>query len=109
MPERYQGAILSVHDRGEVDAVSRGIRALAVFAGLATVPAWYAAVTLLFPGTLFDVPWRVNPEGHAGLLRLGIWAVLLMTLVGLACLVTARGLWLGRPWARRLAIVILAG
>ncbi len=88
--------------------MSRGIRALACLAGFGTVAAGFAAVTLFRPGTGLDAVWRLNPEGHAGLLKLGGWAVLLMAAVSLACGLVAWGLWTGRPWARVMAIAGLA-
>src|SRR5262245_27023582 len=68
----------------------------------------YAAFTLLFPGTALDAAWSVNPAGHAGLLRLGVWAVLLMFGVAVACTTAAYGLFMGRPWGRAFAIGALA-
>ena len=85
-----------------------GVRALALFSGFGAIASGFAAITLISPGTALDTVWRVNPAGHAGLLRLGGWAVLLMGSVSVACCATAFGLWNGREWARVLAVVILA-
>ena len=88
-------------------SVPAGVRALALFSAFGAIASCFAAITLLSPGTALDSVWRVNPAGHAGLLRLGGWAVLLMGSVSVACSCAAFGLWNGREWARILAVVIL--
>jgi len=87
---------------------SFGVDALGGFFAFGAVASGLSAVTLLWPGGPLDVLWRVNPDGHAGLLRAGGWAVLLMLVVCAVCATTAGGLWARRPWARTLAIAMLA-
>ena len=62
---------------------------------------------LLFPGTALDPLWRVNPDARAAFQSIGNWAVVLMLTVGTSCLFAAIGLWRGRGWGARLAVVIL--
>jgi len=80
------------------------LRAIACLFGFGTLASSFAIITLLFPGTVLDRAWALNPEGHEGLTRLGPLAVLLMALVCAACTTIAFGLWTGRPWGRALAI-----
>ena len=84
------------------------MRAIACLFGFGTVASAFAIITLLFPGTILDRAWAVNPEGHEGLTRLGPLAVALMALVCAACTIIAFGLWKGRPWGRALAIAGLS-
>jgi uncharacterized membrane protein (DUF2068 family) len=63
---------------------------------------------LLFPGTVLDALWRLNPEAHAAFQSLGMWPVLLMCLVGMGCAFAAIGLWQGKRWGGQMALVILS-
>ena len=63
---------------------------------------------LLFPGTTFDSVWRLNPEAHSAFQSISNWAVVLMTIVGAACVLAAVVLWRGTGWGIRLALVILS-
>lgn len=75
---------------------------IGIFASLISV------ITLAFPGTFLDVVWRVNPNAHAGLIRIGGWSVVLMSTVFVACLLTAIGLWRRLTWGYWLAMAMLA-
>ena len=83
------------------------LKALSAFFVLGALAAGLSCLTLMIPGTPLDIVWTVNPEGHAGLGRLGILGPLLMACVSLACLLAARGLWIKAPWGRTMAIGIL--
>jgi uncharacterized membrane protein (DUF2068 family) len=61
---------------------------------------------LMFPGSLLEELWRLNPVAHEGFLRIGHWAVLLMLLVSTSCALAAFGLWRLRPWGKWMAIGI---
>jgi uncharacterized membrane protein (DUF2068 family) len=78
----------------------------AFFAFGATMSALTVAL-LLFPGTVLDSLWRLNPDAHAAFQTIGAWAVALMLAVGIACGITAIGLWRGASWGSQMAIVIL--
>jgi len=85
-------------------SVPTGFRVIALLFMFGVLASLFAAVTLLFPGTALDAAWSLNPVGHAGLLRLGTGAVLLMLGVAVACATAAYGLFAARPWGRRFAI-----
>lgn len=85
-----------------------GHRAIACLFGFGTVASAIAFVTLLFPGTVLDRLWLLNPEGYDGLLRWGPVAVVFMAIVCASCTTILIGLWKGRPWGRTLAIVGLS-
>jgi uncharacterized membrane protein (DUF2068 family) len=61
-----------------------------------------------FPGTSLDSAWRLNPDAYLAFQSLGKAAVLLMFVVGTACVFAAIGMWQGSHWGMRLAIVILS-
>ena len=72
------------------------------------VASGIACITLAFPGTFLDMVWRINPRGHAGLMSLGTWAVILMAAVCGACVLASRGIWTRAAWGHRLAVGLLA-
>jgi uncharacterized membrane protein (DUF2068 family) len=76
------------------------------FAFGATMCALTTAL-LLFPGTVLDSLWRLNPDAYAAFQTMGAWAIALMLAVGIACGITAIGLWRGAFWGSQIAIVIL--
>jgi hypothetical protein len=80
---------------------------LAAFFTFGASMCFLTVVLLVFPGTKLDLLWHLNPEAHAGFQSLGGWSILLMVAVGSGCALTAIGLWLGKLWGVRLAIVIL--
>jgi len=85
-----------------------GITALAVFFAAGAAVCLVTAVALLFPGSVLEPIWRLNPRARAGFAALGAWAPALLAVVGLACAAAGRGLWTGRRWGHRLAIALLA-
>ena len=80
---------------------------LSFFFWFGATMATVAAVTLLFPRTALSAVWRVNPVGYAGLRALGLWSVLLMTVVSAACAAAGIGLWTGQRWGRHVALAVL--
>jgi uncharacterized membrane protein (DUF2068 family) len=63
---------------------------------------------LLFPGTVLDALWRLNPDAHAGFQAIGSWSIIIMLLIGTTCGLAAIGLWRGALWGTQLALIILA-
>lgn len=53
-------------------------------------------VLLVFPGTVLDLLWRLNPAAHLAFQSLENWSVVIMVTVGTACAVAAFGLWRAR-------------
>jgi len=84
-----------------------GIVALALFFVFGTMMSGLAALLLLFPGSFLDPLWRLNPRAREGFAALGVWAVLLMTVVCMACAVAAFGLLRGKRWGYWTALAIL--
>ena len=63
---------------------------------------------LLFPGSVLDSLWRLNPDARVAFESFGYWSVVLMLSVGTACLFAAIGLWRARQWGTWLAVIILS-
>lgn len=63
---------------------------------------------LLFPDSVFEPLWQLNPPAHEGFASLGGWAVLLMLAVCLACVTAAAGLWRCAQWGFWAALAILS-
>lgn len=85
-----------------------GVTALSVFFFAATLITIIAAISLLFPDGFLEPIWRLNPRGRAGLGAIGVWAVILLVVVGSACGVAAIGLWRGARWGYWVAIIVLS-
>jgi hypothetical protein len=84
-----------------------GIKLLAIFFAFGASACLLTIVMLLFPGSMLDSIWRLNPKAHAAFQTLGGLSILLMAVVGGACAFAAIGLIRNARWGRRLAIVIL--
>ena len=85
-----------------------GLTALCLFFAFGVFACVTACALLLFPGSALDAVWRINPRGHEGFLRMGPWALLLLTAVAVACALAAIGLWRNTAWGHRVALGILA-
>ena len=84
-----------------------GITALSVFLCAATGITVVAAISLLFPNSLLEPIWQLNPRPRIALGAIGIWAPLLFFVVAFACATSAIGLWRGARWGYWIAIAIL--
>ena len=62
-----------------------GITALSLFFVFGTVMSGLAVFMLLFPGGVLEPLGRLNPRARDGLTAMGVWALLLMSLVSVAC------------------------
>jgi apolipoprotein N-acyltransferase len=85
-----------------------GMKLLALFFAFGTCMCALTIVLLIFPGTMLDSLWRLNPEAHAAFQRIGGLLILLMVIVGVACALAAIGLARNAKWGRWLGILILA-
>ena len=66
-----------------------------------------AAVMLLIPGSVLEPLWRLNPHARDGFATMGLWGVLLMALVCVACDMAALGLRRCKRWGYWMALSIL--
>ena len=80
---------------------------LIVLFTIGTVASLISVISLTFPGSFLEAVWRVNPHAREGFARMGGWSVVLMSVVFVACLLTAIGLWRGLRWGYLLAVVML--
>jgi hypothetical protein len=83
------------------------VSALSFFFGLGAAISALAAIALLLPGGWLDPLWRLNPRALEHFAGMGIWAVVLMVVVSVACLVTSVGLWRGRRFGYVLGLTLL--
>src|SRR3982751_2373946 len=90
------------------DTRPAGITALSIFFLFGALMSFISFVSLLFPGSFLEPMWRLNPRAREGFNSMGVWAVVLMCAVCLACASAAVGLWRGARWGYRLALIILA-
>ena len=85
-----------------------GMKLVALFFAFGTCMCALTIVLLIFPGTMLDSLWRLNPEAHAAFQSLGWLSILLMATVGTACGLAAIGLARNTTWGRWLGILVLA-
>jgi hypothetical protein len=84
-----------------------GITALSILFVFGTASSFVAAVSLSFPDSFLEPIWRLNPQAHQGFLRIGGWAIWLMTVVCGTCACAAIGLWRSRRWGYWVGVVML--
>jgi hypothetical protein len=84
-----------------------GITALSIFFLFGASMSFIASMSLLFPGSFLEPMWRLNPRAREGFTGIGVWAVVLMFIVCVACASTAVGLWRGSWWGYWLAVILL--
>jgi hypothetical protein len=84
-----------------------GVTALTIFFLVGTFLSFLAGLSLLVPSAFFNAMWRLNPRGHEGLLRLGLWGLLLLFSVSACCGIAAVGLWKRARWGHVLAIILI--
>lgn len=85
-----------------------GLRLLSGFFAFGATMCALTVFLLRVPGTPLDAAWRLNPEAQRSFHSLGPIAALLMLVVGTACALASIGLWRGRTWGIRLAVMILS-
>lgn len=93
---------------GESQKRPLGIYALSLFFLVGALISFTAGVSLLAPKSVLEPIWRLNPHGHDGLMRIGVWAVLLLLAASASCLTAAVGLWLRTRWGHIVAITLIA-
>ncbi len=74
---------------------------------IGTTASLLAVTSLSFPGSFLELLWRVNPHAREAFVRMGGWSLVLMSVVFVACLLTAIGLWRALRWGYWLAVVML--
>jgi hypothetical protein len=85
----------------------RGWLAIGIFLLWGAAMATFAGITLIFPGTILDRAWVLNPAGHAGLTALGRWVGFLFPLLGSALLLAGIGWLKHRRWGWMLAVLLI--
>lgn len=70
--------------------------------------ALLAGTTLVFPGTILDRAWRLNPVAYAQLAPLGGPVGIVFLLLAVVLSVAATGWWCRRRWGWVLAVVIIS-
>jgi hypothetical protein len=96
-------------DSGTTSRMRRpvGLILLTAFFVFGALMAFLAFLGLLLSGGFLEPIWRLNPDAHRALRELGVWGMLLMVAVAIACALAAIGLWIQKQWGRRLAVGIL--
>ena len=85
-----------------------GVTALSLFFLIGAAISGVSTFSLLDPGEFLEPMWRMNPRARQAFAGIGVWGVLLMLTVCLACAAAALGLWRGKRWGYWLAVGLLA-
>ena len=80
---------------------------LIILFAIGTMASLLAVISLSFPGSVLEFIWRANPDAQEAMVHMRGWSVVLMSVVFVACLLTAIGLWRALSWGYWLAIVML--
>ena len=83
------------------------ITALSLFFAAGALISFISALSLLFPDNFLKEMWRLNPRALIAFNKIGVWAIVLLLSVCVACASTSFGLWRGKLWGYRLAISML--
>ena len=75
---------------------------------IGTAASLISLISLSFPASFLEVVWRINPHAREGLTSIGGWSIALMSVVFVACLLAAIGLWRRLRWGYWLAITMLS-
>ena len=92
----------------ELPARPAGITALIIFFLAGMLISFLAGVSLLVPSSFLEAMWRLNPRGHDGLTRIGLWAVALLFAASILCGAAAIGLWRRARWGHAMAVTLIA-
>lgn len=87
---------------------SPGFSAIGFFLFLAAAMASLAATTLLWPGTILDRVWTLNPAAYRQLTPFGAAAGVLFLLLCTALATAGIGWFRRRRWGWRLTVAIIA-
>ncbi len=86
---------------------SLGITAISWFFIFGALMSALTVTMLLFPGSVLEPIWRLNPRAHQHFILVGSWAVLLMAVVCVACTIAGCGLWKRAHYGYSMAVAIL--
>lgn len=84
-----------------------GITLLVIFFAAGALICSLVMLALAFPGSFWEIIWRLRPQVRGEFQELGTWSIVLMAAVGAACGLAAFGLARGFEWGRRIAIGVL--
>lgn len=85
-----------------------GITALIIFFLIGSLISFIAGFSLLREDSFLEPMWRVNPRGHDGLVRIGLWGVALLFAASISCGAAAIGLWRRARWGHVIAVILIA-
>jgi hypothetical protein len=86
----------------------RGLTAVTAFLCFGAAMALLAGTTMIFPGTVLDRAWRLNPVAYAQLAPVGSPVGIVFLLLAAVLAVAAIGWLRRRRWGWGLAVVIIA-
>ena len=85
-----------------------GLTAMGIFLVFGAFVAFLAGTTLVWPGTVLDLMWALNPRAYDRLAPYGRIAGIPFTLLGMTLAVAAMGWFKRCLWGWRLTIAIIA-
>jgi hypothetical protein len=85
-----------------------GLSVVTAFLVFAALMAAFIGVLLLFPGSLLESVWRLNPDARSAFQSMGRLSSLLLFVVGTVACGGALGIYRRRKWGWWLAILLFS-
>ena len=85
-----------------------GVAALSGFFVAGAAIAGISWLWLVTRSRWLEPMWKVNPRARDAIAGMGPGGVLILAAVSIACAFAAFGLWRGRVWGHRIAIMLIA-
>jgi hypothetical protein len=85
-----------------------GLSVVTAFLAFATLTAAFVGILLLFPGSLLESVWRLNPDARFAFQKMGRLSSLLLFLVGAVAGRAAVGIYRRRQWGWWLAVLLFS-
>ena len=82
--------------------------AFTIFFAFGAAVSGLAAISLLYPHSFLEPIWQIKPAARTSFASFGLWAIVLLSFVSIACGTAAIGIWRGARWAHVLAIILIS-
>jgi len=96
-----------VHNNAADSPSQLGLTAIGIFLFFGATMASFAALTLLWQGTVFDHIWALNPTAYAQLVPRAETVGILFLLLAVVLTIAGIGWFRRRLWGWRLAVAII--
>lgn len=82
--------------------------AFTVFFAFGAAASGLAAISLLYRHSFLEPIWQIKPAARTSFASFGLWAIVLLSFVSIACGTAAIGIWRGARWGQVLAVILIS-